>query len=95
MVGARLYPDGPAYFGGPLGWHAAGLSLVGLGVAMMGGTLGLARVPIVPLALVGIVAGAVSVVGDAVVHGGIHFFASTMVVAGALALLSGRSRPVA
>ena len=49
-VGSTLYPYGPAAFGGPLGWHAAGLSLVAAGVLIGAGTLGLLRLPVAPMA---------------------------------------------
>ncbi len=28
VVGSTLYPEGPDEFGGPMGWHAAGIGLV-------------------------------------------------------------------
>jgi uncharacterized membrane protein len=90
VVGDRLYPDGPALFGGILCWHAAGLSLTAIGIVTLAGTLGLARVPVVLLAIVAIVVGALAVAGDALLHGGFHFFAFTMVVAGALVVATMR-----
>ncbi len=90
VVGATLYPDGPAAFGGPLGWHAAGLGLVALGVLLIAGTLGIARVPVVSLAVIAGVAGALVVLGEAVVHHGFHFFAFTMMLAGALIAVAAR-----
>src|SRR5207302_6329129 len=39
-VGSTLYPYGPAVFGGPLGWHAAGLSLVAASGLIGAATLG-------------------------------------------------------
>jgi hypothetical protein len=89
-VGQRLYPDGPAVFGGPLPWHAAGLSLLAMGLLALAGVLGIVRVPVVLLAVVAIVAGAAGVAGDAWLHGGFHFFAFTMMVAGVLVVTSMR-----
>ena len=89
-VGQRLYPDGPAVFGGPLPWHAAGLSLLAMGLLALAGVLGILRVPVVLFAVVAIVAGAAGVAGDAWLHGGFHFFAFTMMVAGALVATSMR-----
>ena len=96
-VGARLYPDGPAVFGGPLGWHAAGLSLVGMGMLALAGVLDIVRVPVNLLAIVAIVAGAAGVAGDAWLHGGFHFFAFTMVGAGVLVVttMHGESKTTA
>jgi hypothetical protein len=45
VVGSRFYPDGPASFGGPLGWHAAGLAAIAAGVLLLLAALGRARVP--------------------------------------------------
>jgi ethanolamine utilization microcompartment shell protein EutS len=88
VVGARLYPDGPAHFGGAVGWHGAGLLCMALGLVMAAGALGVITVRLVPLAAVAIVAGAVNVLGDAVLHGGFHFFAFTLLVAGAVVAVS-------
>jgi uncharacterized membrane protein len=90
VVGATLYPDGPASFGGPLGWHVAGLSLVALGMLLIAGTLGVAPVPVVPLAAIAGVAGALVVLGEAIVHHGFHFFAFTMALAGTLIVVAAR-----
>jgi uncharacterized membrane protein len=89
-VGTRLYPDGPAVFGGPFLWHAAGLSLLAMGILALAGVLGMLRVPVVLFAVVAIVAGAAGVAGDAWLHGGFHFFAFTMIVAGALVVTAMR-----
>jgi uncharacterized membrane protein len=91
VVGAKLYPDGPAFFGGALGWNAAGVLGIALGIAMAAGALEFAAVPLVPLATVAIAAGAVCVVGEALQHGGFHFFAATLVAAGALVAAAGRA----
>jgi uncharacterized membrane protein len=90
VVGSTLYPDGPALFGGPLGWHIAGLSLVTLGLLLVIGTLGVVRVPVVPLAAFAGMFGGLVVVGEAVVHHGFHFFAFTMALAGALVVVAAR-----
>ncbi len=90
VVGSTLYPEGPAAFGGPLGWHAAGFSLIGLGVLIAAGAFGSVRVPIVPLAAFTSAVGFIVLVGEAVRHGGFHFFAFTMVVAGAFVVVETR-----
>jgi hypothetical protein len=84
VVGARLYPDGPALLGGPIPWHALGLCGVAAGVLMACATLGLVAVPLAPLGIGMSIIGALFVVMDAVVHHGFHFFAFTVVVAGVL-----------
>ena len=87
LVGARLYPDGPALLGGPVAWHALGVAGIALGIVMTGGALGLlAMLP--RLVMTGtILIGATMVAADAVLHGGFHFFAATLVV-GALLVRS-------
>ncbi len=93
VVGATLYPDGPLFFGGTVGWHAAGLGLLATGVALAAATLGVVRLPVVALALALGAAGAVAVAGEAWVHGGFHLFAFTMVVAGLGVALAAREVP--
>ena len=95
VVGQRLYADGPAYFGGPLGWHAGGMALTAIGLLTVAGTLGLMRVPVVLLALVAVGVGCIAIVGEAVVHSGFHFFAFTMVVAGLVIVAMMRGRGAA
>jgi hypothetical protein len=84
VIGARLYPDGPALLGGPIPWYALGLSGVAAGILMACGVLGLVAVPLAPLGIGVSIIGALFVVMDVVVHHGFHFFAFTMVVAGML-----------
>ena len=90
VVGTVLYPYGPAAFGGPLGWHAAGLSAVAAGLLMAAGILGLLRVPVVFLATIASAAGWIVFAGEALWHGGFHFFALTLGVAGTVVVVTGR-----
>jgi uncharacterized membrane protein len=95
VVGTRLYPDGPALLGGPLGWHAVGIAGIAVGVLLIAGTLGVVAVPLVSSALCIAGVGAVFVAWDAL-NGGFHFFAMTLVIAGAvLALAAPRRHAVA
>jgi hypothetical protein len=87
VVGARLYPDGPALLGGPLPWHALGLAGIAAGATLLADLLGVVRVPRRALAAVVGVAGAGAVVMDLVVHDGFHFFGATIVVAALLVAL--------
>src|SRR2546428_138725 len=50
VVGTVVYPYGPGVFGGPVGWHAAGFSVVASGLLMAIGVPGFIRVPVVLLA---------------------------------------------
>jgi len=90
VVGTVLYPYGPAAFGGPVGWHAAGLSAVAAGLLMAAGVLGVLCIPVVWLATVVSVVGWIVLVGEALWHGGFHFFAFTLGVAGAVVAVEGR-----
>ena len=96
VVGSTLYPNGPASFGGPVPWHAAGLALVVAGAVLVASTLGLMRAP------VRIVAAIVSSVGLGIaIHDLLrlqhfHLFAATLAVSGAaIALLYQPSRAAA
>ena len=94
MVGARLYPDGPARFGGPIGWHAAGVGLLLLGALIVLALLGRVRAPVRALAAGIGAAGAAVVAGEAYLHGGFHFFAFTTVVAAAfIVIVTPRTAP--
>jgi uncharacterized membrane protein len=93
VVGTRLYPDGPALLGGPLGWHAVGIAGIAAGAILIAGTLGVLAVPLVPSALAIAGIGALFVAWDAA-RGGFHFFALTLVIAGSVLALAAR-RPKA
>jgi len=67
VVGAALYPDGPAKFGGPIAWYGVGLAGIAAGMLLAAGVLRLLPVPVEPLAVVvGIMGGAVFVAEAAV-----------------------------
>ena len=87
VVGARLYPYGPQVFGGPAGWHAAGLGLVAAGIALAAATLGVLRLPVVALALTLAGAGAVVFAGEVWMHREFHLFAFTALMAGVVVAL--------
>jgi uncharacterized membrane protein len=81
VVGTRLYPEGPALLGGPIGWHAVGIGGIAVGVLLILGTLGMIAVPLAPVALAIAGVGAGFVAWDAT-RGGLHFFALTAMIAG-------------
>jgi uncharacterized membrane protein len=83
VVGARLYPDGPAMLGGPIAWHAVGVAGIAAGIVMTGGALGLLAMPPTLVTTATIAIGVAFVIADAVLRGGFHFFAATL-VAGAI-----------
>jgi uncharacterized membrane protein len=96
VVGARLYPDGPTMLGGPIAWHAVGVAGIVAGSVMAGGALGLLAMPPTLVATATIAIGVAFVIADAVLRGGFHFFAATL-VAGAIlvraAATAHRERP--
>lgn len=75
VVGHILFPWGPAFLGGPLGWHGTGLLAIASGLLLLGGTLRLFRFPVVPFALSVAAAGAFFVIVTAVLHHQFHMFA--------------------
>ena len=91
VVGATFYPDGPEAFGGPLGWHAAGVAAILTGLLLGAGVLRVLSVPVRPLAAAVGLIGAVVFAVD-LWHGSFHLFAFTLVVAGGfLAMTEPRS----
>jgi len=83
-VGATLFPWGPAFLGGPVGWHGTGLFAIAAGLGLLGGTLGLFRFPVVQLSLLASAIGVFFLVATAVLHGEFHVFALAVVCCGAL-----------
>jgi hypothetical protein len=91
VVGSTFYPDGPAHFGGPLGWHAAGLAAIVAGGLLLLAALGRARVPWRALTLAVGGSGAFVALLDALREHSFHLFASTLPIA-ALAVAIGLRR---
>lgn len=89
IVGSTLYPQGPAAFGGPVGWHLGGMLLFALGALTMVGTLGVVQVPTRALAGLAALLGLGVFVAEAT-KGGFHFFALTMMLAGGFVVLAMR-----
>lgn len=84
IVGSSLFPWGPALFGGPIGWHGAGISCIVLGFLVLGGTLRIIHFPVVPFALSAVIIGIVLVIFTAVAHHQFHMFALAAAAAGAV-----------
>jgi hypothetical protein len=82
VVGSTLYPKGPNEFGGPIGWHGAGIGLVFLGSALLSSTLGFTSFPIrIPAAAISL-AGLFITVQEFIQNGKFHLFAATLLVCG-------------
>ena len=91
VIGRTLYPDGPASFGGSVGWHAAGLGAVAAGGLLLLAALGQARVPWRSIAAAVGGAGAFVALEDALLERSFHLFAVTLPIA-ALAVAIGLRR---
>jgi hypothetical protein len=91
VIGTTLYPDGPAFFGGSVGWHAAGLGAIAAGGLLLLASLGVARVPWRVLAAVVGASGALVALADALTERSFHLFAATLPIA-ALAVAFGLRR---
>lgn len=81
VAGPTLFPWAPAYFGFVL-WHAIGVVVITLGLLLLGGSLGLITVPMVPLALLTSTGALAAGILVAVTHQQFHFFALCVVIAG-------------
>lgn len=81
VVGTALFPWGPSFFGGIVGWHAVGIACIAVGLGLIGGTLRLVRFPVVTVALVIGVAGLAIAVFTAVTRQQFHLFAITLALA--------------
>ncbi len=75
FVGDIVFPWGPSFLGGPVGWHAAGLLGIVVGLLLLGGTLQLIRFPVVGQSLLIAAMGAFFLIVAAVMHGQFHMFA--------------------
>lgn len=84
VVGHILFPWGPAFLGGPIGWHAAGIFTISAGLFVLAGTLRLITFPVVPFSLIAVLSGFGLVVVTAIVHRQFHMFALTAGLAGAI-----------
>jgi hypothetical protein len=86
LVGASLFPWGPAEFGGPIGWHLLGFAAMGIGLLLLLGTLDILPTPVIALSIFAAALGAVITGYTAVVHSqfqflAFSFFLSAVVVA--------------
>jgi hypothetical protein len=83
VVGATLYPEGPAQFGGAFFWHLAGVALVVAGAWLLLGSLRMLRTPVRLIAAVVAILGIVVSAHDVVQLRQFHLFATTLAVSGA------------
>lgn len=86
VVGSTLYPEGPSKFGGPTGWHTAGLTVVLAGAILVVSSLGMVHAPVRIIAAIISAAGFAGAV-SALAHGHFHLWAATLAVSGAAVAL--------
>ena len=84
FVGKTLFPWGPAFFGGTIGWYGIGLVAIIGGLLVLGGTLRLFRFPVIAISLVTAVIGLAVAVAAEILHGQFHMFALAVVFSGIL-----------
>ena len=82
VVGETIFPWAPAFVGGYAIWYAMGAACLAFGLALMGATLRLIRMPVVVPCIVAAVGAVGLTVLVAVVKGEFHFFAVALAVAG-------------
>lgn len=92
FVGVKLYPEGPAEVGGALIWYGIGLAAVAAGLLIGAWALGLSRIPAIPLGVAVALPGLIFFVDEAAQHGGFHFFALTLALAGAIVVAAARRK---
>lgn len=80
VAGPTLFPWAPAFFGAFL-WHGIGALAIVLGLLLLGGTMGIIAVPVIPLAMSAAVGGLAAVIFIAVYAGAFHFFALALFIA--------------
>jgi hypothetical protein len=84
FVGETLFPWGPAFFGGPIGWYGIGIVAIVGGLLVLGGTLRLFPFPVITISLVTAVIGLAVAVAAEVLHGQFHMFALAVFCSGIL-----------
>ena len=82
VVGETIFPWAPAFVGGYVIWYAMGVACLAFGLALLGATLGLIRMPVVIPCIVLAVGSLALTVLVEVIHGEFHFFAVSLAVAG-------------
>jgi hypothetical protein len=81
FIGDTVFPWGPEFLGGPIGWHGLGIFTIAAGSLAVAGTLQRINVPITLFAILVATIGVTIALLTAVLHGQFHMFA----VVGALA----------
>ena len=75
VAGHIIFPWGPDFLGGPIGWHGTGLLAIVVGLLLVAGTLRVIKFPVVPVALVVVAVGIFFVGVAAFLYGDFHAFA--------------------
>lgn len=82
FVGEALFPWGPAFFHGPIGWYGIGIVAIVGGLLLLGGILRLFFFPVVAVSLVASVLGLAVMIAAKVLHDQFHMFALAVVFSG-------------
>ncbi len=85
VVGLQLYPWAANLIGGEAGFYVVGAIAIVVGILMVLGSLGLARVPVVSLGVMVSAFGLFALVDSAARHGVFHVFAMFFTLSGAAA----------
>ena len=81
FIGSILFPWGPAFLGGPVGWHGLGVFGISAGLLMLAGTLHVVRVPVATLSIL-VAATCASISAYTLIgRDQFHFLASVEVIA--------------
>ncbi len=81
VVGSTVFPWGPVFFGGPIGWHGFGAFGIMMGSLLFAATLRIIRFPVRAWSILGIAIGLLLVAYTAVWHREFHLFAFSLIFA--------------
>jgi hypothetical protein len=81
FMGEIVFPWGPGFLGGPIGWHGFTVLVVVYGLVMLLGTLRVIKLPVVPMAGLAILVCIGLLLASALLHQQFHGFAFTSLIA--------------
>lgn len=81
FMGEIVFPWGPDFLGGPIGWHGFTLLVVVYGVVMLLGTVRVLKLPVYPMVGLAILVCCGLLLASAILHQQFHGFAFTSLVA--------------
>jgi hypothetical protein len=81
LMGKIVFPWGPEFLGGPIGWHGFTLVVIAFGIAMLLGTLGVIRLPVLLMCGTAIFVCSGLILVSAIYHQQFHALAFTSLIA--------------